>query len=429
MRASIPYETAEERGVFLELDIAEKNVLKTFAPREPGAIEDPCQAVMKAIDSPVAGRSFEELVSQGKKVVFVTENQFRAAPAELALPALVERARNAGASVSVVIANGKVPPLSDDEIRNRVGAEVVESGVPVVCNEAGNPSRYAYVGTTAAGTPLWVLKEITEADAVITISTTQATLWGYGGSGMVIPGVASNETIETNHVMALAPNCRPGNNNCSMQKDKYEALQMAHVAMGINVIVNNSWEVIYVNAGSPVESHRRAVEHYDSIYRFDIRDMNEKADIVITGSSAPTDHLFFHTNWAIVNCLPVSKEGATIIQATPCPGYGDWPGFALMDLMKDFMPPSGENHEKALRSFFTRERELWAGCIWYPLYKAMLSRQVKIVTMEKNLADARATGIDAGDSLQGAFHAAMEHHGPGAKVAVVPFGRYTVFTE
>ncbi len=331
--------------------------------------------------------------------------------------------------MSVVVANGKVPPLSNEEIKKRVGPDVVQSGVPVVCNEAMNPGRYAYVGTTSAGTPLWVLKEVVEADAVITISTTQATLWGYGGSGMVIPGVASNETIETNHVMALAPDCRPGNNDCRMQQDKYEALRMTHISMGINVIVNNRWDVIFVNAGSPVESHRLAVEYYDGIYRFDIRDMTEKADVVVTGSSAPTDHLFFHTNWAIVNCLPVAKEGATIIQATPCPGYGDWPGFALMDLMKDYMPPSTENHEKALRSFFTRERELWAGCIWYPLYKAMLSRRVKVVTMEKNLTDARAAGIDAVASLPAAFNEAMKRHGPHAKVAVVPYGRYTVFTE
>ena len=49
--------------------------------------------------------------------------------------------------------------------------------------------------------------------------------------GMIIPAVSSNATIETNHVMSLAPDCVPGNNACRMQLDKYEALKIAGVDM------------------------------------------------------------------------------------------------------------------------------------------------------------------------------------------------------
>ncbi|MBM4432473.1 MAG: DUF2088 domain-containing protein [Chloroflexi bacterium] len=428
MIVRIPNETPEEKGATLELDIPEKNLLKVYALKEPAPVADVVKAVEKAIESPIKGKKFSELIGKGKKVVFVTENQFRAAPAEKILPSLVAKAQQMGAQVSVVVANAKVPALSPEEIRKRVGAEVVDKGIPVVCNEAKKPERYIYIGNTSAGTPLWILKEIANADAVITISTTQATLWGYGGSGMVLPGVSANETIETNHVMMLAPDCKPGNNNCRMQQDKYECLKMAGIDMGINMIVSNKGEVVYVNAGDPVASHKTAVEFYDKIYKFDIRG-KEKADIVITGTSAPTDHLFFHTCWAIINCLPLSKEGASIIQTTQCPGYGSWPGFALMDLMKDFMPPSKENSEKALRAFFTREKEVWAGCIWYPLYLAMITRKIKIVTLEKNINDARAVGVDVTTSLPDALKEAMERQGANAKVAVVPYGRYTVFVE
>jgi nickel-dependent lactate racemase len=72
---------------------------------------------------------------------------------------------------------------------------------------------------------------------------------------------------------------------------------------------------------------------------------------------------------------------------------------------------------------------MWAGCIWYPLYRVMLSRNVKVVTLEENIKDARAVGIDATNSLQDAFKEAMEKHGPDAKVAIVPYGRYTVLAE
>ena len=426
-RVKIPYETPEERGAYLELEIPEEDLLGSFVPDEPEPV-NLNREVEKAIENPVRGSSFSELIGKGKKVVFVVENQFRAAPAEKILPILVERAQAAGSEISVVIANGKVPPPSPEEIKKRVGAEVVEKGIPVYCNDVTKPENYVYIGTTSHGTPVWILKEVAGADSVITISTTQATLWGYGGSGMVIPGVSGNETIEINHIMALAPDCKPGNNECKMQQDKYEALELAEIDMGINVIVSNRSEVIFVNAGEPVASHKEAVEFYNSIYKFDISNL-EKADIVVTGTSAPTDHLFFHTCWAIVNCAPAVKEGGTIIHASPCPGYGSWPGFALMDLMTEFMPPSSENHERVLRAFFNRERELWAGCIWYPLYRTMLTRNVKVVTLESNIEDARAVGIAAYTSLQDAFSDAMKEYGPDARVAVVPYGRYTVFSE
>ena len=425
----VPYETAEESGVFLELNIPEKNFLASFVPNEPSGISDLEKALLEAVETPIGGTKFSDLIQTGLKVTFVTENQFRAAPAYKLLPPLVKKAKELGAKVAVAIGNGKVPPLSPEEIREKLSPEVIDMGVSVVCNDASHPEQYAFLGNTSAGTPLWVLKAVAEADVVITISTTQATLWGYGGSGMILPAVSGNDTIETNHVMALAPDCVPGNNENRMQLDKYEALHRVGVAMGINVVVANNWDIIYLNAGDPVQSHREAVKFYEGVYKFDISGLPEKADIVITGSSAPTDHLLFHTGWAVVNCLPIAKEGASIILTSPCPGYHGWPGFALMDLMKDFMPPSQGNVEKAMLAFYKREKELWAGCIWYPIYKAMLTREIEFVTKAENLEMGTDIGLKVSTSLDESFKKAMEKHGPNAKVAFVPYGRYSVLAD
>ena len=427
-RFQIPYEAVEDIGTTLDVSVPDANVWKDFYVKEPPALAELQGAVLKAVDNPVCGPRFSDLVGPGKKVVFITENQFRQAPAEKMLPGLVAKAKAMGADVSVVIANGKVPVLSDEEIRLRVGAEVVEQGVPVVCNDVTKPENYAFLGVTSSGIPLWVLKKVVEADVSITISTTQATLWGYGGSGMVIPGVAGNETVEMNHIMSLAPDCVPGNNDCKMQIDKYQALEMAKITMGINVIVSNGFEVTWINAGTPVASHKEAVREYDKYYRFKTPGFGQ-ADIAIVGTTAPTDHLFFHTGWASVNVSPIVKKGGTIIHASPCPGYGDWPGFALMDLMTDYMPPTPENRERVLRAFYAQDRELWAGCIWYPVYNAMAEREVQIVTLQENIEMARGIGLNVGTDLQAAFDAALQKHGKDAKVAIVPFGRYSVFEE
>lgn len=428
-KIQVPYETAEEIGVFLDLDVPDGNLVRSFVPEEPKPLPDVTAAAAYAVEHPMGSQPLSQLVRQGDKVVILTENQFRAAPANLILPPILDTIRSAGAEVSIAIGNGKVPPesVTPEEIEHKLGKDVVDSGIPIEWNDVSQPDSYVYLGTTTRGIPLFVLKSVAEADVKISISTTQATLWGYGGSGMIIPAVAGNETIEMNHIFSLPSDCRPGNNECHMQLDKYEAARMAGVDMGIHVIVNNKFETTYVGAGDFVDAHKAAIGTYEKVYRFNAQEFaGAPADIVITGSSAPTNHLFFHTGWAVVNCDPICKDGGTIIQATPCPGYGDWPGFALMDLMQEYTPPSPEHKAKALRAFYAKDRELWAGCIWWKIYEVMTRKDVSIVTDSGNLEMSRGAGLNATDSLQEAFDAALDRHGPNARVAFVPYGRYTV---
>ncbi len=427
---NVPFEAAEDRNVSIPLSVPETCILKEYARPEQPAVADVGKAVLQAVENPIHSAKFSELIRGKKTVLFMIENQFRQAPAYQLLPPLVEMVRKAGAEPKIIIGSGKVGSLDDDEIKEKIGSELFQSGIAVTCNDVAQADNYAFEGVTERGIPIWVHRWVAEADVKVTIGTTQATLWGYGGSGMVIPGTANNETIEMNHIMSLAPTCVPGNNETPMQLDKYEALHMCGINMGINVIVNNRFEVTAVNAGEPEESHRLSVKEYEKIYQYQIAP-EDKADIVICGSTSPTDHLFFHTSWAVVNVDPVTKDDGTIIFASPCPGYHAWEGFALMDLMKAYMPPTEKNMEAALKDFYSHKKELWAGCIWYKVYELMVRKQTKYITLEQNLNLAHDVGLDASapNETQHVFDELLKKYGPSAKVAFVPYGRYTVFSE
>lgn len=417
-------------GVTLELEIPGRNLWKKFTPESPDPVDDLNEEVENAIENPIESRKFSEILAQNEEIVFITENLFRQARSDIILPPLVEKAEDAGVDVSVVVGNGKAPGIeTEDEAKMVMGEEIVEKDIPYRDNNVEKEDDYVFLGVTSYGTPLWVLEEVVNADSIVTISTTQATLWGYGGSGMILPAVSGNETIEIDHIMSLAPDCVPGNNECKMQMDKYEALEMVGIDLGINVIVNNRWDTIYVNAGDPVKSHKKAVGEYNKIYEFDISGIEDRADIVITGTTGPTDHLFFHTGWAVINCEPLVREGGTIIQATPCPGIGDFPGFALMDLMAEYIPATPESQEKALKDFFEHKKEVWAGCIWYPILRTMLEADISVVTQKDNLEDAREVGLNATNSIDEAFEEALGKYGSDSKVAFAPYGRYSVFSE
>ena len=124
----------------------------------------------------------------------------------------------------------------------------------------------------------------------------------------------------------------------------------------------------------------------------------------------------------------VVREGGSIIYCSPSPGVstavGDFPGLALMDLMKPYMPPTRENYQRVLKDIHARAIQMWAGCIWVPIYEVMTRKQLTMVTLEDNLEMAADIGIEATTSLESAFAEALERHGPEAQVIVLPFARY-----
>jgi nickel-dependent lactate racemase len=423
----VPYEVAEQPGGSLNLAVDPRNLVASFCPHEQQAIPDLLGRVADAVENPIGGKKLSEILAGARKVTIITENQYRQAPAHKIVPWLLERIRQAGAKATIVIGTARQAPLTAEQIREKLGDAVVNSGVEIHCNELNKPENYEYKGTTSFGIPLWIHRQVAEADAIITLATTQATLWGYGGSGMIIPAVAGRDTIEYDHFMSLAPDCMPGNNECKMQFDKYEAARMAGVSMGINTIVNNQSETTYVNAGDFVEAHKESVKVYDHVYRFDASALREqKADIVITGSTAATDHLFYHTCWAILNCLPIVKKGGTILFAAPCPGFHGLPGFAFFERLIPHMPATEENLHKAIPAFYEQSSKLRAAGIRFKIYNALINQDLRIVTLPQNHEFAHEIGFNVYDDIRSAYRDALALHGSDARVAFVPYGRYSV---
>jgi lactate racemase len=103
---------------------------------------------------------------------------------------------------------------------------------------------------------------------------------------------------------------------------------------------------------------------------------------------------------------------------------GDFAGLALMDLMKPYMPATAENYQRVLKDIHARAIQMWAGCIWVPIYEVMTRKHLTLVTLEENLGMAADIGFDATTSLDGAYAAALDRHGADAKVLVLPFARY-----
>ena len=443
-RFRIPYESLDpltigasddESKIYrdeLELEIADENVLAAIYPEEPEPVANATEAARAALEAPVSGPRFSELLASAEKVAVIIDNQFRPTPATKLLPPVFDALEAAGKPAVVVCANGKVFPMSDSDIEQKLGRGNLDRmdrlGIEFHQNEPRNADAYTYVGVSSRGTPVWLHKEVAACDLKITIGHAQANHWGAGGGGkLILPGVCSDETIESNHCAFVpSPQTHYGAYAGPMRSDIDEVATMCGLQCTMNVLLDTRGRVLECLFGAHPHAHRTAIERFNSIYAYE--HPGERADIAICGVFAPTDHLFFHTGWGCMSADFVVRDGGTLIYTSPSPGVhtavGDFPGLALMDLMQPYMPPSAGNYEQVLRDIHARKIQMWAGCIWVPIYEVMTRKHLTLVTLEENLGMAAEIGIDATSSLDEAFAAALERHGTDAKVIVLPFARY-----
>jgi lactate racemase len=444
-RAVIPFESIDPLTIgaagndelvyrdTLEVDIPQANLLVEIRPEEPEAVADATAASAHALEHPHSGPRFSELLKAANSVAIVIDNQFRPTPQSRILPAVFDALEAAGIDDAVVVcANGKVFPMSESDTEQKIGkdnlARMERMGIAFFQNDPQNEAMYTFIGVSSRGTPIWLHKEVAKRDLKITIGQAQSNHWGAGGGGkLILPGVTSDETVESNHCAFVpSPQTHYGAYRGPMRSDIDEVATMCGLQCTMNALLDTRGRVIDVIFGKHPDAHRAAIEKFNAIYAYE--HPGEQADIAICGVFAPTDHLFFHTGWGCMSADFVLKDGGEIIYCSPSPGVhtaiGDFPGLALMDLMKPYMPPSPENYQHVLRDIHTRTIQMWAGCIWVPIYEVMTRKRLTMVTLEENLAMAADIGMDATTSLEGALSSAMERQGAGAKVIVLPFARY-----
>jgi nickel-dependent lactate racemase len=443
-RAVIPYESLDPLTIgasgdedkvsreTLELEIPTANLLAAVYPDEPDPVPDATEAARAALEAPFSGPRFSELVAGASRVAVIIDNQFRPTPQSKLLPPVFDAIEAAGKEAVVVCANGKVFPMSESDVEQKIGVEnlarMERLGISFHQNDPRDADNYEYVGVSSRGTPVWLHKEVAACDVKITIGQAQSNHWGAGGGGkLILPGVVSDETIESNHCAFVpSPQTHYGAYAGPMRSDIDEVATMCGLTCTMNVVLDTRGRVIECVFGSHPEAHREAIERFNTVYAYE--HPGTQADIAICGVFAPTDHLFFHTGWGCMSADFVVRDGGTIIYCSPSPGVstaiGDFPGLALMDLMKPYMPPTPENYQRVLKDIHARVIQMWAGCIWVPIYEVMTRKHLALVTLEENLELAADIGLDATTSLDDAFAAAMERHGPDAKVIVLPFARY-----
>jgi nickel-dependent lactate racemase len=278
---------------------------------------------------------FRENVRGKKNVVIIISDQTRNVPSQILLPHIIDDIRNAGVSytnIKIIVALGVHRPLKNEELSTLVGLDIFEK-VTVINHEAMNPDKLIFKGDSSIETPIYLNKDVDQADYLITIGKVEPHEFaGFtGGRKSILPGVAGEKTIEVNHrpEMILDKYSVPGSlDNNKVHKDMVEAAAFAKVDFCISFVLNKNNQILGVFTGDVLESHKQAVELYRSFAEALI---TFSPDIVLTTPGEPLNVDFYQTIKPFITLEQIVEKGKVIILYASCPE-----GVNSVDLVRPF---------------------------------------------------------------------------------------------
>ena len=327
---------------------AEWNVLSSQDCAEAPVVENPAEEVERALDNPIGTPPLEQIARPGMKVTVLFDDMQRATPANIAIPAILNRLNRAGVpddSITAICARGTHPTPSPEQIEKKVGTATLGRLRGRIHIHDAQSSENVLVGRTRRGAIVEVNRHVAEADLVIGIGTCMPHPYaGYsGGCKIVMPGVSSYRSIGEHHYTWLrnkssALNVLDGN---PFYEEIAEVARLGGLAFKLDFVLNETNQVVQAFAGDPVEEHRRAAEYSTEIFKVKLP---KQADIVIT-SAAPLE-IGVQATKSLLNSRVAVKTGGIIIWAAAQKQAGP-----LMSLIEQMAAAKSANeyHQRLLR--------------------------------------------------------------------------------
>ncbi|MGV9171628.1 MAG: nickel-dependent lactate racemase [Promethearchaeia archaeon] len=319
----------------LSIDLPDDWDVKILESKEtPPVIDNIEEEMRKQLKDPIGAEPFAEILQDIKKtngnIAIVVDDRTRPTPVAsdtIPLVKILEEHNIDLDKVKLFVANGIHRLMEDEEIKERVGAEVFNK-IECLNHDADDLNSLKDMGTSPNGVPVVINKYVAEADLVISISTIESHGQAGFGGGLknIIPGVAGRQTIgETHHMKHLSlermaeAGTKKDQNKMRQLIDETAQFATKRVFL-INTQIDPSRGVINLICGDPIEGHQKGVEFIRNIYG---HDLSKKADLLIT-NSAPLEADFRAGTKCMSNSLNGAKEGGVILNLIKArEGLGD----------------------------------------------------------------------------------------------------------
>jgi nickel-dependent lactate racemase len=311
----------------LELSFPDDWQIKMFYMVGYNRPELPPEAIVKALKNPIGTKTLKELAGGKKEVAIVFDDLTRVTRASKIVPYVLSELSEAGINdnnIRFICGLGAHGVMDRSDFAKKLGEEIVSRFKVFNHNPFGN---CVYAGTTKTfKTKVYINEEYMKCDLKIVIgSCVPHSSAGFGGGGkLILPGIASMETIIANHGSGgaitdpIESNKKPAQGmglieNNRLRKDIDEGAELAGIDFLINTLVNLWGESVAIYAGECKQVHAAAVREAKTHYRTSKID---NMDIVISNNYAKSSESAIGLSVAVPM---VSSQGGDIVVITNAP--------------------------------------------------------------------------------------------------------------
>ena len=407
----------------LVIDVPEDRTTVVQPQYLPG-LPDQYGAIRTAVRDPVGGTPSLRRIAGPSDIVAISVCDItRPMPTSTVLPVVLEElAHVPDENIVILIATGTHRPNSYGELRDMLGAQIVNR-FTVVNHDAFDTAGVVHLGDTPRGIPILLNQLWAEADVRLTLGFVEPHFFaGFsGGPKMVAPGLAAFQTTMMLHNAEMIghPNATWGVTVGNPIHDAIrEIAAQTGVDFSVEVTLNRDHQITSVYAGEPETAHRAASRFAKSIA---MQPVEEPFDVVVTTNSGyPLDMNLYQAVKGMSAAAQVVKRGGTIICAAEC---------------SDGVPEHGE-YSRLLKSRNSPGELLDMICAaghnvhdqWQVQIQAQIQLKANVLVKTEFLSDdeVREAHLEPVDDVERAMRSALEAAGPNTRLCVIPEGPQTI---
>jgi len=398
----------------IPIEIPSRNLLSILEPKDLPCVQNEKLEVARALKNPIATPKLADMVTQGDKVVIISDDNTRITPTQLIVPTLLDMLNEVGVEdgdIKVIVALGTHRPMTRSEFRQKFGNQVLKR-VEVENHEFKDRSKLVELGVTPNGSPISINKEVVEADFKVGIGNiVPHFICGWaGGAKIVQPGVSGEETTAATHLLCVRMG-KPllGSVENAVKREMELIAQKVGLNMIVNTVLNRAGKIVKVVAGDVIKATREGIDIAKSIY---FAKTPSKADIVLA-SSHPCDLDFWQAHKTLFSADLAVKDGGTIIIVTPCREGVSRMHPEILEIGN--LTP--EEVDRKLRQGEVKDQIGGSFAIAWGLIK----KRAKVIMVSDGILphDASRLGFDYADTVNSALNKAFMRHGRNAKITVL----------
>jgi nickel-dependent lactate racemase len=407
----------------LNLELPDHLNVAVVEPKFVPGLPNPEAALREALQSPLKSLLLRDWVKPRDKVGIVFCDITRPAPSHLMIPAILDELTHLpNENITLFNATGTHRPNTDEELREMLGDDLVD-GYHIVQNDTFDPSTQVYLGTTTRGHDIWLNRAFVECDKKILTGFIEPHLFaGFSGGGkMVMPGMAGQQTVLSNHsaTMIANPQATWGITwgNPIWEEAREVALKVKPTFL-LHVALNKNKEITAVFAGDSDAAHAAGCAFVKDTAMVPVP---APFDIVITTNSGyPLDLNLYQSVKGMSAAAQVVRKGGAIVIAADC--WDGLPDHGLYgQLLREADDPQTLLDTICAPGFLKQDQ-------WQAQIQAQIQLQAEVYLHTDNLTEEqiRSALLQPSPCIEDTVATLSKKYGPRAAICVLPEGPQTI---